>query len=1049
MPALVNNTATTTYTFTPSAGLCATTTTMTITVNPNLSPVISCGTSTVSSVSFDWANVVGASSYNVTYTINGAGSTNSSSTSSDFSVTGLSINDLVDITVTPIGTGCYVSSTGSCSALGCTPPTITTQPLNDVNCVGTSINLSISENGGSTYQWQISTDGGTIFSNLTNNAVYSNVTTTTLIINDNTGLNGNMYRVVVNEINNLCPTTSTFSTLTVNPILIPTITCGISTAASVTFNWNSLVGVTDYDITYRINGGTIQNGGNILINTFAVTGLTAGDIVDITVTPNGTGCFTDGSGTCTAINCTPPTINTQAVDDINCEGNPITFTVTETGGTSYQWQISTDNGITFTNLLDGGIYSGATTATLDISDNTGLNANQYQLIIDESTGFCPTTSNIVTVTANQNITPTFNTITAICSGGILNALPLNSTNAISGTWSPALDNTATTTYTFAPDANQCAVSNTLEITVNPIITPTFATVNPICSGEVLAALPLNSLNSIGGTWSPALDNLATTIYTFTPTAGLCAATNTLTVTVNPFETPAITCGASTVSSVTFDWTALTGVASYSISYSINGGVNIAAANQIGVSFTVNGLSPNDVVDISITPNGTGCYLVGTATCTALNCNAPIITTQPISNVACEGNPVTFTSVVTGGSTFQWQASNDNGTTFFNLIDVVGVISGSSTNTLNISDNTGLNGLIYRLIINEINNTCPTTSVQVSLTANPIPVITATNNGPLCEGSQLDISATNFPGAIYTWTGPAFASGIQNNSIPQVFVANAGDYTVTALLNGCSASSTTTVVINTQTPVTILPAGPFCESDPSVILTADVLGGIWSGSGITDPNLGIFSPSNAQSGLNAITYILSAGCGGLAQSAIQVNANPIASFTLNTGILDPINPSVTTFNLSKNAATYLWSFGNNSISTDFEPTYLYPSDIRSYTISLIATSIDGCVDSTSAIVTVPETLIFYVPNAFTPNQDELNNTFFPVFTSGYNPFEYHLSIFNRWGERIFESFDPQIGWDGTYKELGLVETGTYVWKIDFGLTINGEKKSVLGSVSIIK
>ena len=73
----------------------------------------------------------------------------------------------------------------------------------------------------------------------------------------------------------------------------------------------------------------------------------------------------------------------------------------------------------------------------------------------------------------------------------------------------------------------------MTITVNPNITPIFAQVAPICSGATLAALPTTSTNSITGTWSPALDNTATTTYTFTPTAGLCATTATMTITVIP------------------------------------------------------------------------------------------------------------------------------------------------------------------------------------------------------------------------------------------------------------------------------------------------------------------------------------------------------------------------------------------------------------------------------------------------------------------------------------------------------------------------------------
>jgi hypothetical protein len=138
--------------------------------------------------------------------------------------------------------------------------------------------------------------------------------------------------------------------------------------------------------------------------------------------------------------------------------------------------------------------------------------------------------------------PTFTPVAAICSGATLAPLPTSSTDTtpITGTWSPALSNTATTTYTFTPDVatTPCASTVTMTITVTSNGTPIFTQVDPIGYGATLAALPTSSTNTtpITGTWSPALNNLATTIYTFTPTAGICATTTTMTITVGPSTT---------------------------------------------------------------------------------------------------------------------------------------------------------------------------------------------------------------------------------------------------------------------------------------------------------------------------------------------------------------------------------------------------------------------------------------------------------------------------------------------------------------------------------
>ena len=99
-----------------------------------------------------------------------------------------------------------------------------------------------------------------------------------------------------------------------------------------------------------------------------------------------------------------------------------------------------------------------------------------------------------------------------------------------------MNNAATTLYTFTPTTGLCATTATMSITVNPNTTPTFTQVPAICSGGSLSALPTTSTNGITGTWAPALNNTSTTLYTFTPTAGLCATTATMTITINPLPT---------------------------------------------------------------------------------------------------------------------------------------------------------------------------------------------------------------------------------------------------------------------------------------------------------------------------------------------------------------------------------------------------------------------------------------------------------------------------------------------------------------------------------
>ena len=145
-----------------------------------------------------------------------------------------------------------------------------------------------------------------------------------------------------------------------------------------------------------------------------------------------------------------------------------------------------------------------------------------------------------TITVTPSISPSFSAINPICSGNTI-VLPSTSINGITGTWSPVINNLATTTYTFYPSLGQCTNSTTLTVTVLPNITPTFNAVTAICSGSNISSLPTTSTNGITGTWSPAIvSNTNSGSYTFTPNIGQCATTKILLITVLPISDPSCT-----------------------------------------------------------------------------------------------------------------------------------------------------------------------------------------------------------------------------------------------------------------------------------------------------------------------------------------------------------------------------------------------------------------------------------------------------------------------------------------------------------------------------
>lgn len=124
----------------------------------------------------------------------------------------------------------------------------------------------------------------------------------------------------------------------------------------------------------------------------------------------------------------------------------------------------------------------------------------------------------------------------------------------------------------------------------------------------------------------------------------------------------------------------------------------------------------------------------------------------------------------------------------------------------------------------------------------------------------------------------------------------------------------------------------------------------------------------------------------------------------------------------------------------------------YDILVFSNVNNSCPSDTQKIqvtVTKCDQLIYYVPNAFSPDGDDYNNTFQPVFTEGFDPYDFHISIYNRWGELLFESYDASKGWNGYYGGIRC-QDGVYTWKIDFGLPdYTDERKVVVGHVVLIK
>jgi len=156
------------------------------------------------------------------------------------------------------------------------------------------------------------------------------------------------------------------------------------------------------------------------------------------------------------------------------------------------------------------------------------------------------------------------------------------------------------------------------------------------------------------------------------------------------------------------------------------------------------------------------------------------------------------------------------------------------------------------------------------------------------------------------------------------------------------------------------------------------------------------------------------------------------------------------NFSINADSYFWEFDNLGTSEEENPSFSFGGgEDLNYEVKLIAYNEFGCADTAYSFFQIDEKLVYYIPNAFTPTINDFNLTFKPQFYSGLDIMNYHLTIFNRWGEIIFESHNEEVGWDGRYGDRDFVEQGVYIWRIEYGVTYTDEMFSDEGHVTVLR
>lgn len=338
----------------------------------------------------------------------------------------------------------------------------------------------------------------------------------------------------------------------------------------------------------------------------------------------------------------------------------------------------------------------------------------------------------------------------------------------------------------------------------------------------------------------------------------------------------------------------------------------------------------------------------------------------------------------------------------------------------------------------VTNSCGSYSSQVDVTVfpaeNPSFSFPAT---AICQSDLNPIpSVSGTTGGVFTINN----NGIINGTTGEIDVSSTGigDYIITYTTSGpCSDSATYNLSILPDADATIQPAGPFCAADDSYFLVAVNSGGTWSGPNV-DPLTGAFDPALATIGLNTITYAIPGLCGDTQSIQINVIANPVVTTLSDTTINDEATINLTTVGSGGN---YTWNPGYGLNCQNCQNPDASPDETTLYTVTLEE---NGCTASDDVLVTVVFAPVIFVPNIFSPNGDQHNDI---LYVRGVGIEEMTFIVYDRWGEKVFESTDKLNGWDGTFRGEKMDEAVFKYYLV--GKYTDGSRFELKGDVTLIR